>query len=98
MYGPSGQKAYTGSVIKILCSAQLVKYSPPKYYDELDHSNCPQTRYQARQVRNSTGGKRNITGGNRNSTGGKSTGSSYQYSVPTHNRFTQLGDYFLGNF
>ena len=98
MYGPSGQKAYTASVMKILRSAQLVKNSPPKYYDELDHSNCPQARYQAKQVRlrNSTGGMRNSTRGESNSTGGKSSG--YHYSVPTHNRFTQLGDYFPGNF
>ena len=71
MYGPSGQKAYTASVMKILRSAQLVKNSPPKYYDELDHRNCPQARYQAKQVtlRNSTGGMRNSTRGN--STGDK---------------------------
>ena len=90
MYGPSGQKAYTASVVKILNSAQLVQYTPPKYYDELDHQSCPQARYQTRQkiyqVRQN------------NDTRGKSTDSTYRYTVPTHNRFTQLGDYFPGNF
>ena len=81
MYGPSGQKAYTGSVMKILNAAQLVKNSPPKYYDEYDHLACPQARYQTRK-------QRNIDRSN----------NSYQYAVPTHNRFTQLGDYFPGNF
>ena len=35
LYGPSGKKAYTSSLLNILKSANLVKAQPPKYYDEL---------------------------------------------------------------
>ena len=34
MYGPSGMKAYTASVVNILCTAQLVKQNPPKYLED----------------------------------------------------------------
>ena len=85
MYGPSGQKAYTNSVMKILSSAQLVLSIPPKYYEEYDHKHCAQTRYQARQRQNTKQGM-------------NMSNNVYQYTVPTRNRFTQLGDYFPGNF
>ena len=49
MFGPSGQKAYTASVMKILSSAQLVRVTPPKYYDQLDPQNRRQDRYQTKQ-------------------------------------------------
>ena len=32
MYGPSGQKAYTESVLKILRDVGFVRYDPPKYF------------------------------------------------------------------
>ena len=51
LFGPSGGKAYTASVMDILREAGLVKTEPPKYYDELDHKNCEQARYQASQAR-----------------------------------------------
>ena len=49
MFGPSGQKAFTDSVMKILSSAQLVKVTPPKYYDQFDHQNSQRGRYQTKQ-------------------------------------------------
>ena len=88
MFGPSGQKAYTNSVMKVLSSAQLVVSIPPKYYEEYDHQNCPQSRYKARQRNNIRGEKKGLDSGH----------NEYQYSVKTHNRFTTLGDYFPGNF
>ena len=88
MYGPSGQKAYTNSVMKILSSAKLVVSIPPKYHDEFDHQNCPQARYQTRQRPGTRQGRKSVI----------SSDNVYQYTVPTHNRFTQLGDYFPGNF
>ena len=88
MFGPSGQKAYTNSVMKVLSSAQLVVSIPPKYYEEYDHQNCPQSRYQARQRNNIREEKKGLDSGH----------NEYQYSVKTHNRFTTLGDYFPGNF
>ena len=88
MYGPSGQKAYTNSVMKILSSAQLVVSIPPKYHDEYDHQNCAQTRYQTRQRHSPRQSGKNLNRGD----------NVHQYSVPTRNRFTQLGDYFPGNF
>ena len=88
MYGPSGPKAYTNSVMKILSSAQLVVSIPPKYHDEYDHQNCPQARYQAGRRYSNRQGKKSVDSGD----------NVYQYSVPTRNRFTQLGDYFPGNF
>ena len=49
MFGPSGIKAYTASVVNILRSAQLVVTEPPKYLEDDDHQWCRQTRYQAKQ-------------------------------------------------
>ena len=49
LYGPSGMKAYTTSVLNILSSAQLVVKTPPRYYDQFPHMNCPQARYQGAQ-------------------------------------------------
>ena len=88
MFGPSGERAYTNSVMKVISSAQLVVSIPPKYYDEYDHQNCPQTRYQARQRNKIEEGKKGVNSGQ----------NEYQYTVQTRNRFTTLGDYFPGNF
>ena len=49
MYGPSGEKAYTASVLNILSSAQLVVVKPPKYYDEYKNQSYKQGRYQAKE-------------------------------------------------
>ena len=49
LYGPSGMKSYTASVINIMSAAQLVKATPPKYYDEYNHMKCNQASYQTNQ-------------------------------------------------
>ena len=93
MFGPSGLKAYTSSVLQILRSAKLVKVNPPKYYDE--HRTCEQARYQARQQkrRDDYYTKTNRLGRVQNN-----GGDDYLYQVPTSNRFATLGDFFPGNF
>ena len=40
MYGPSGMKAYTASVLNILSEAKLVLSSTPRYYDQYDYQSC----------------------------------------------------------
>jgi hypothetical protein len=92
MYGPSGQKAYTASVINILSSAQLVQVNPPKYYEEYDHQSCKQTRYQAKMKMKT---RRPVQ--NKSNTADSYLGNSTQYTVPTSNRFAQLGDFFPKN-
>ena len=91
MYGPSGQKAYTDSVLKILSSAQLVRVNPPKY-EKYDHQTCSQVRYQAKHM-----DRRNQTKTKKNNLNSSNTGGDYQYAVPTQNRYTTLGDYFPKN-
>ena len=99
MYGPSGEKAYTASLLNILSSAQLVKTIPPKYYDEYNHRSCNQARYMMKQ-KNRTQNKNNQNNKDiSNSTNSGNTNSgNYQYTVPTNNRYAQLGDFFPGNF
>ena len=87
LYGPSGMKAYTASVLNILSSAQLVVRTPPRYYDQLPHMRCPQAKYQAAQLRIQARTHRHE----------KSAGTM-QYSVPTQNKFSKLSDWVQGNF
>ena len=93
MVGPSGQKSYTESVLKVLSSAQLVQVTPPKYYDEYP-------RYQKKQQTN----RNRVNAQNRKSSSNLSNGQSSrhhqdnQYTVPTYNRYAQLSDYFPGNY
>ena len=88
MYGPSGMKAYTASVLSILSSAQLVKNTPPRYYDQFVHSRCEQARYQARQV---YGVRRMQTRPNNKS-------NNFKYSIPTNNMFSLLQNINQGNY
>ena len=97
MYGPSGGKAYTGSVMKILSSAQLVKMTPPKYHEEFDHKNCRQARYQAKQKKQLPTHKQNKHRTNQRVTKTRPE-QGYQYEIPTRNRFTTLSDYFPKNY
>ena len=95
LFGPSGQKSYTASLMNILSSAQLVKVIPPKYYDELVQTSRRQSRHHNKK------NERTQTGQNSTSRPqGPSTNNSseQQYTVPTHNRFAQLGDFFPGNY
>ena len=93
MYGVSGQKAYTDSVVDILKSVQLLQAQPPKYYSELDHQTCQQARYQAKM--------RNIRVTHLKSkvTHQKSYNrhTNTEYAVPTYNRYSKLADFYPGN-
>ena len=93
LYGSSGEKAYTNSVLNILKSAGMVK---PEY----DHSNCQQTRFQARNRKfmknyywqNDVDVRRaelDIIHFDQQST---------RYAIPTQNRFNGLPDNFQGNY
>ena len=95
MYGPSGPKTYTASVLSILSSAQLVEQSPPKFLD--DHNNCRQARYQDRQTKKgrNIGTQRGPPQTQRDIYQNSST--EYQYSVPTYSRFSKLADFIPGN-
>ena len=93
MYGPSGMKSYTASVMKILSSAKLVEVIPPKYYDEYEHKTCNQARYQTQHNRRNNQQKNSKT-----KTKTKvASGQDYQYEVPTFNRFAKLGDFIPKN-
>ena len=94
MFGPSGQKSYTASLMSILSSAQLVKTTPPKYYDEFVHTSRTQPRHHNSRKRTQNG--QNST--SRPQVPNTSTSREQQYTVPTYNRFAKLGDYFPGNF
>ena len=83
LYGPSGMKAYTASVINILNSAQLVKKTPPKYYDQFEHKKCEQARYQAKQVYRFKSVQ----------TKQSNKSNNYEYSVPTYNMFSYLDEH-----
>jgi hypothetical protein len=99
VYGPSVMKAYTASVVKILSTAKLVKTIPPKYYEDFDHKLCSQARYQAKQKY----GRRGQSTQDKQERAPDvdryvNTNLDYQYSVPTYSRFSNLGDFFPGNY
>ena len=96
LYGPSGKKAYTNSVLSILYSAQLVLTQPPKYYDQIEHMNCPQARYQAGQTRPQGRQQYNKVQAIKKT---KYSAGNYEYSVPTYNKFAKLGvQGYQGNY
>ena len=84
LYGPSGMKAYTASVLNILNSAQLVVRTPPRYYDQFPHMRCPQARYQAVQKARSYRQEKSA--------------HTTQYSVTTQNKYSALADWSQGNY
>ena len=92
MFGPSGTKSYTKSVLSILSSAQLVKAIPPKYYNvgtNLKNQGRPMNRRTRFSTQNN-----NMAA---SSTHYQNNDSDYQYNVPTHSRFAKLSDFFPGN-
>ena len=97
MYGPSGEKAYTASVLNILSSAQLVVVKPPKYYDEYKNQSYKQGRYQAKAKNTNRRQAQNKMNRPNNNMAGNYQDNRSQYAVPTHNRFSQLGDFFPKN-
>ena len=86
LYGSSGRKAYTLSVLNILKSANLTSSD----YDF--HQSCAQFRYQDRQHRHSQQGAfRQMKGKSRN------VSSQQMFSLPTANRFDGLSGLVQGN-
>ena len=95
LYGPSGMKAYTNSVLRILNSAQLVHTMPPKYYDQFQHKKCPQARYQMRQTNYQARQQIKVQAEYKY----KPRSVNYEYSVPTYNKFARLAvQNYQGNF
>ena len=89
MFGPSGTKSYTESVLRILSSAQLVKATPPKYYNVGPH--------HGRQMNRRTNFSAQVNKMAARSTHYQNKDTEYQYNVPTHSRFAKLSDFFPGN-
>ena len=101
LFGPSGVKSYTASVLQVLSSANLVKVNPTKYYDQYNHKTSHQAGNQNKQRnRNSEHREQTIRRNSRDQNIGTNANSdgAYQYEVPTNNRYATLGDYFPGNF
>ena len=90
LFGTSGSKAYTNSVLNILQSAGMVD-------PEFDHSNCSQARFQARRgvhVKNYFW--QNDVDTRRSGCGRDQL--NMRYEIPTQNRFSSLADNFQGNY
>ena len=96
MYGPSGMKAYTASVLNFLSEAKLVLSSTPRYYDQYDYQSCDQARYQNRtkNVPRTQSKERRTPGADSY----HDNVSGYHYSMPTQNRYAKLGDFFPKNY
>ena len=95
LYGSSGQKAYTLSVLNILNFAKVTSSD----YDF--HQSCAQFQYQSRQLRNmnNKSNKKYNVGGHsgQNHTTYKQMNRP-GYSAPTSSRFDILSDRDQGNF
>ena len=90
LYGPSGRKAYTESVLMILRSAGLIKTPPPSYfhrYHDDKINNARQDKYYCPTQDTDYLNDRDIRV--------KNYQSRYQYSIPTTNRFSHLSQ---GNY
>ena len=87
MYGASGQKSYTESVLKILSNAKIIKKNPPKYFrrfhQEMNQSklendyHCPT---QEPDYLNDKDVRRSYA----------QVVKTSNYRVPTYNRFSGL--------
>ena len=93
LYGSSGQKAYTNSVVQILKSAGMV-------VPEFDHSNCAQSRYQARKSKNVQNNHWQNDIDTRRAESGKEDMPQLdrRYEIPTQNRFSGLSENYQGNY
>ena len=89
LYGSSGTKAYTNSVLSILKSAGMVD-------PEFDHSNCQQARFQARNRKQADNYFWQNDVDTRRSECGRAQLNT-RYEIPTQNRFASLADHFQGN-
>ena len=87
LYGSSGKKAYTNSVLNILNQAGLI-------HQAFDHQNCPQTQYQMKK-----NGFHNYNWTNdRDVRKAGSKKQNQEYEVPIQNRFSGLQDNVQGNY
>ena len=83
LYGSSGRKAYTLSVLSILKAANVTS-SEHDY-----HQSCAQFKYQNKQNRQSAkSGDRKV----------RKSQQPFTFSVPTHNRFARLPAMDQGNW
>ena len=89
LYGSSGTKAYTNSVLSILKSAGMVD-------PEFDHSNCQQARFQARNRKQASNYFWQNDVDTRRSECERAQLNT-RYEIPTQNRFASLADHFQGN-
>ena len=83
LYGSSGTKAYTQSVLNILRAAKVV-HTEYEY-----HFSCPQFRYQNRRPQNHP--ERSFRKAFKNK-------RQDYFEVPTHNRFSRLSGQYQGNW
>ena len=90
MYGSSGKKAYTLSVLNILKTAQLTSS------EYTFHQSCPQYRYQEGQNRNNKQNNYNKNG-NRQTRFGNNRNNQQGFTLPTANRFQGLSGLNQGN-
>ena len=87
LFGSSGRKTYTLSVLNILKLAELISS------DFAYHQSCAQYKYQNRQVRQENG-----QGNGRQTRDKDIRRQNTGYSVPTNNRFDRLSELNQGNF
>ena len=92
LYGSSGSKSYTASVVNVLRSAKLVLVNPPKYFDEYNPHH-PQARNQAKMRKGKPVQKSETKSKMADNYGYTRT----QYSVPTHNKYAKLDGFYQGN-
>ena len=88
LYGSSGRKAYTLSVLNILKAAQVTS-SEHNY-----HQSCAQFKYQNRQNRNNP--RQTVKSHDRKFSGSQKNQQNI-FTVPTHSRFDTLFDMDQGN-
>ena len=80
MYGPSGRKAYTGSVLNILRDAWFVRNNPPRYFHEYygkQTTNTQENDYVCPTQETDYLRDRDL----------RHKQASHNYAVPTSNRF-----------
>ena len=109
LYGSSGMKAYTRSVLNILRSANLVSDDVNLVSDDdVYHLNCPQSLFQQKRKRNWRNRRQARFGsrdtlcpddGNHGTVHSRTQNMNHfdQHFAPTHNRFDVFSD-FSGNF
>ena len=88
MYGPSGWKAYTESVLRILRNAGYIKSPPPSYFRSYHQSvdqATPHSQDQYPCPTQDTDWKKD-----KDIRCKKTNNPAFQYTVPTYNRFSSF--------